>query len=156
MKMVRKPGRFFNRWFYVNHPGLNNNKKLQTRKPDSVSKLSFIWDADCSAPLSAYPSRHNCLAADMNEQFTCTRCLTAPCTNRDIHGISACKVYPPGMLPSTGRRLLPYIFTLTRNVRAVILCGTFYPMTINVPIHHHQPGCSPVHCSMLSGLSFLR
>jgi|GEM_PF-5003447 len=50
---------------------------------------------------------------DVNEQLTRITVMNHRNTNQDIHGISACKVYPPGMLPKPGYRLLPCVFTLT-------------------------------------------
>lgn len=71
-------------WPQKKIPAIKNcrDKKLQTRKPDFVSKLSFIWDKHYCLPLSAYPG-------PSDEQPS----------GDPIHGISAPKVYPPGMLP---------------------------------------------------------
>ena len=57
-------------------------KVLQTRKPDFVSTLSFIWDKHYCLPRSAYPGPSG-----------------GPPSSDPIHGISAPKVYPSAMLP---------------------------------------------------------
>src|SRR5688572_5874985 len=111
-------------------------KKLQTRKPDSVFKLSFIWDCNCLQPLAAYPPTFS---------FE-TRSGEQPSTV-GIRGITACKVYPSLLLPAITVGSYPTFSPLSRLRRdGYFLWHCLFPPRAG-------PGCSPVHCSVLSGLS---
>src|SRR5690606_7610854 len=55
---------------------------------------------------------------------------------------------PPAGVTTDSRELLPHVFTIASQRLVVIFCGTFCsPLA-------RRPGCSPVHCSVLSGLSY--
>src|SRR5687768_10563324 len=106
--------------------------KLQTRKPDSVSKLSFIWDADYSAPLSAYPSTSG-------EQPS----------NVDIHGISSCKVYPCYRLPGISVGSYPTFSPSSCHRRdSYFLWHCLYKDIILIPALHR---CTALRCPDFPG-----
>lgn len=65
--------------------------KLQTRKPDPVSKLSFIWPQHCCCDLSAYPP---IFASPPSPKGLRRVQLGEQPSETGLHGISACKVYP--------------------------------------------------------------
>ncbi len=71
----------------------NNEIKLQTRKPDSVSKLSFIWSQHYCCDLSAYPP----IFHPSSPRLRRVRSGEQP-SETGLHGISACKVYPSCVL----------------------------------------------------------
>ncbi len=86
------------------------SKKLPTHKPDSVSKLSFIWPCHYWQDLAAYPPTSG----------------KQP-SNAGIRGITACKVYPS---PSLLIRIVGSYPTFSPSSRSfrigtVIFCGTF-------------------------------
>src|SRR5690606_9430843 len=55
---------------------------------------------------------------------------------------------PPAGVTTDSRELLPHVFTIASQRLVVIFCGTLCsPLA-------RRPGCSPVHCSVLSGLSY--
>ena len=83
-----------------------------------------------------------------------------PPFNAGIHGISACKVYPPYRSPGKAVGSYPTFSPLPslrtspptlklRRTKAEIFCGT----VCSLPTSRERPGCSPVHCPMLSRLS---
>ena len=103
-----------------------------------ICRQHYCWDQ------SAYPPSSN-----------------EPFSGDGLCGISACKVYPPIMLPLptvssylTFSPFHPPLLHLWRRERVeVIFCGTICSAVSNVSTQHLRPGSSPVHCSALSGLS---
>jgi hypothetical protein len=124
-------------------------KKLQTCKPDSVEGYHLSVPKVTCRNQSAYPSTLPVFRQTSNEPFF----------KADLCGISACKVYPLLMLPSTA---VSSYLTFSPSPRpspkerekAVIFCGTVCSAIVGVSANNLRPGYSPVHCSVLSGLSF--
>ena len=113
-------------------------KKLQAGKPDSVGGLSFI----CSC---SYLRDSSCLPCTLDE----------PPLKRYYMWHFSMQGLPAIDVTIKSRRLLPYVFTLPspllhlwrRDGVEVIFCGTICFLI------SQEPGYSPVHCSVLSGLS---
>jgi hypothetical protein len=129
---------------------LFNPPKLKRRRMSSYAKASadklpFICPGNYLPDQSAYP-----LASD--EQSS----------NANLCGISACKVYPQMMLPPKAVGSYPTFSPFHpspspfcgegEGVRlfsvALSVTSTYFSALVKVP------GSSPVHCSVLSGLSY--
>ena len=67
-------------------------KGLPAHKPDSVLLPSFIWPFHYWKDLAAYPSRKHCCLWTSSSPHPPSPRLRR--TKHDLHGISACKVYP--------------------------------------------------------------
>ena len=107
-----------------NTPGTFKNH--QPRKPDSVSKLSFICDKHYCLPVAAYPGSSG-----------------GPPSNEPIHGITAPKVYPCfALLQNIVSSYLTFS-PLSASWRTVIFCGTFCFRCRNPALNRLVALCCP-------------
>ena len=110
-------------------------KKLQADKPDSVGGYHLSVPEVTFGAQAAYPVP-----------------WTSRPQNGTICGISVCKVYPPMMLPSEAVGSYPTFSSFP--CRMLLPQGSYFLWHYLSPLLT-EAGYSPVHCSVLSGLSYL-
>ena len=127
-------------------------RKPQACKPDSVPVPESAGGHHLSVPdvsegdRAAYPSPNPFPEAWTSRPWPQSRGMGAG----DIRGISARKVYPPVSSPGQDVGSYPTFSPLPPRKRR-----RSFSVALSVPAEA-GPGCSPVRCPMLSGLSSIR
>ena len=121
-------------------------QKLQANKPDPVTSHVHNEHKKWSSFIcpNNYLKGSICLPIGSGEQPFTGCPVRRPMWHFSMQGL------PSRQVTLTGRELLPHVFTLVPTLRS----GQLFSVALSVP-DKSGPGCSPVHCSVLSGLSSL-